>query len=78
MRRDISPATPGSRRGTFILPPAAHARLAALAAREGRSVGNMVQVLLLNGLHLADVPIPSLRPAAQDRWRSSRRPTQRA
>jgi hypothetical protein len=60
MGRSISPATPGSRRCTFTVSPAAHARLAAVAAREGRTVANVVQCLVLHALHLADLPIASL------------------
>ena len=68
-----SPPTPGGRRCAFILSPTAHARLAAVAAREGRSLPNMVQVLVLNGLGLAAVPIPSLERRARDHARRAAR-----
>src|SRR4030095_16683380 len=42
----------------------AHARLTALAVREDRSLANMAQVLVLNGLGLAPIPIPILARGA--------------
>src|SRR5262245_48275022 len=59
--RSYAPPTPGARRCAFLLPPAAHARLVALAAREGRTVANVVQCLVLYALHLAPMPIPITR-----------------
>jgi hypothetical protein len=50
-----------------MLAPAAYARLAAVAVAEGRTRANMVQVIVLNAIGLATVPIPSLERARQAR-----------